>query len=68
MSSNVDSLIDFISSKEKGQIIEIATSGYAGICGATFDFHSTAQAVRAVEKRGIIKAESMWRYYRVEVL
>ncbi len=68
MSKNVDNLIDFISSREKGQIIEVATSGYAVNSGATFNFHSTAQAVRAVEKRGLIKAESMWRYYRVEVI
>ena len=70
-SRNTEELLDFLSNKKKGEKFDVATSQYASnfqTGWATFDFWSTAQAVRGLEKRGLIKARYGWRYYEIEVL
>ncbi len=68
---NTEELLDFLEGKRKGEKLDISTSDYS--CNyqtgyATFDFHSTAQCVRGLIKRGILKGECRWRYYEVEVI
>lgn len=70
-SRNTEELLDFLSDKKRGEKFDIATSQYACTFQtgyATFDFWSTAQAVRGLIKKGIIKGECKWRYYEIEVL
>lgn len=70
-SRTTEELLDFLSDKRKGDVFEIATSQYADNTtppGHKFDHYSTAQAVRGLIKRGIIKGECRWRYFEVEVL
>lgn len=70
-SRNTEELLDFLRNKEVGDKFDIATSQYASTeqTGyATFDFWSTAQAVRGLIKKGILKGECGWRYYAVELL
>lgn len=69
--SNVDDLKAFIKGERKGAKLDIATSQYASNTtapGYTFDYQSTAPAVRSLERSGLIKAEYRWRYYEVTVL
>ena len=68
--NNVKDLETFIATKPPGTKLDIATSQYATNTvaeGYAFDFHSTAQAVRGLIKRGLLKGQSRWRYYEVEV-
>jgi len=70
-SRNTENLLDFLRGKKVGEKFDIATSQYASCFQtgyATFDYWSTAQAVRGLVKRGIIKGECGWRYYEVELL
>lgn len=70
-SRNTENLLDFLRGKMIGEKFDIATSQYASCFQtgyATFDFWSTAQAVRGLIKRGILKGECGWRYYEVELL
>ncbi len=69
--SNVQRLRDFIAGKRTGAKLDIATSQYADNTtapGYTFDFYSTAPAVRSLVKSGLIEADYRWRYYEVTVL
>lgn len=69
--SNVQELKDFIKTKPIGAVLEIATSQYASNTtppGHSFDYHSTAPAVRSLIKSGLLKGWCGWRYYEVEVL
>ena len=70
-SRNTENLLDFLRGKKIGDKFDIATSQYASTFQtgyATFDYWSTAQAVRGLIKRGILKGECGWRYYEVELL
>ncbi len=69
--SNVNELKRFLADKAPGTKLELATSQYASNTtkpGHTFDFHTTAQAVRSLIKQDWVKGECRWRYYEVEVL
>lgn len=69
--SNVIQLKRFLADKAPGTKLELATSQYASNTtdpGHTFDFHTTAQAVRSLIKQGWLKGSCGWRYYDVEVL
>lgn len=73
MSENVERLKDFIKSCCKvGDKLDIQTGnvplGLVQRSHPGFDFISTAQAVRALEKAGFIEAKSYFRYYEVKVL
>ncbi len=64
-------LLDHLRGKPVGYACDVATSQYAYNTtppGYRFDCHSSAQAVRGLERRGIIKADYRWRYYRVELV
>jgi len=68
---NVTELKEFVESKPAGTKLDIATSQYADNTtapGYRFDAYSNPAAVRSLEKKGLIKATSNWRYYEVEVL
>ena len=68
---NVQDLIRFIRTREVGDKLDIATSQYANNTtrpGFSFDFHSTAPAVRSLIKRGYLTGDCGWRCYRVEVV
>jgi hypothetical protein len=63
---NVLDLEDFVRTLKIGQKANVATSQYAMNTvadGFTFDHWSTPQAVRSLQKRGIITATYGWRYY-----
>lgn len=67
--SNVNDLKTFLEGQPVNKKLYIATSQYATNTvaeGFTFDFHSTAQAVKSLIKQGIIKGECGWRYYEVK--
>lgn len=69
--SNVEDLKAFITGRRPGTKLDIATSQYADNTtapGYTFDFHSTAPAVRSLVNAGLIEADYRWRYYEVTVL
>lgn len=60
-----------ISAYPKGTTLQIQTSEYAYNTtppGFHFDEAASAPAVRALIQKGILKGNSMWRYYEVVVL
>jgi hypothetical protein len=68
--TNVQDLKDFIATRKVGDRLEIATSEYASNttpAGHSFDFHSTAPAVRSLIKAGYLEGANGWRYYDVRV-
>jgi hypothetical protein len=69
--NNVENLKDYIRRQPIGTKLAIATSQYATNTtapGFTFDFHSTASAVRSLINAGYLRGECGWRYYDVEVI
>lgn len=67
MSHNASELESFIEDQPVGKTLVIATSQYADreVPASTFDYWSTAPAVRSLIKRGILEGESQWRCYVV---
>ena len=68
MSKNVEDLKNFVKTLESGETAEVATSQYATNTtpvGYSFDYHSTAQAVRSLVKQRLITADYRWRYFEI---
>ena len=67
-SQKIIDLLEFVNSQPIGNVLEIATSQYAGQHGAMFDYRSTAPAVRSMIHQGFLEGESCFRFYRVTVV
>jgi len=66
--SNVIDLKEFVYGMKEGETANVATSQYAINTvaeGFQFDFFSTPQAIRSLERQGWITAFYGWRYYEI---